>query len=301
MLADLSKVFHCISHELLIAKLHAHGFDKRSLVLIHNYLFNRKQRVKVNDSHSSWSEILFGVPQGSIFGPSLYNIFIRDMFYFMENFEIANYAYDSIPFTTDSNLSFNKHINNLCKKASIKLNALARISGYMDLPKCWVIMKLFITSQFGYCTLIWMFHSRVLNNKINSIHVRALRITYDNKSLFEELLNKDNSVSIHHRNLQVLVIEMFRIKNNMAPEFLNEIFQNRVLVYNLRRNSNFSRRQVNSVYHGTESLSFLGPKIWELVPEDAKQSESLRIFKNNIKKWAFSRCPCRLSAYIFKT
>ena len=94
---------------------------------------------------------------------------------------------------------------------------------------------------------------------------------------------------------------MFKIKNNMAAEFLNEIFQNRALVHNLRRNSNFSRRQENSLYHGTESLSFLGPKIWELVPEDAKQSESLRIFKNKIKKWVFSRCPCRLSAFIFKT
>ena len=69
----------------------------------------------------------------------------------------------------------------------------------------------------------------------------------------------------------------------MAPEFLNEIFQNRALLYNLRTNSNFSSRQVNPVYHGTESLSFLGPKIWELVPEDTKQSESLQIFKNKIK------------------
>ena len=100
--------------------------------------------------------------------------------------------------TIDSNLSFNKNINNLCKKASAKLNALTRISGYMGLPKRWVRMKSFITSQFGCCPLIWMFHSRALNNKINSIHERALRITYNgSKSTFEELLNKDNSVSIH--------------------------------------------------------------------------------------------------------
>ena len=72
-----------------------------------------------------------------------------------------------------------------------------------------------------------MFHSRALNNKTNSVHDRARRIIYNDKSTFEELLNKDNSVSIHDKNLQVLAIEMFKIKNNMASEFLNEIFQNR--------------------------------------------------------------------------
>ena len=174
--------------------------------------------------------------------------------------------------TFDSNLSFNKHIKTSCKKASAKLNALARISGYVDLPKLLVKMKSFITSQLGYCSLIWMFHSRALNNKTNSIHERALRITYnDSKSTFEELLNKDNSVSIHHRNFPVLAIEMCKIKNNMVPEFLNEIFQNRAPLYNLRTNSNFCSRQAHSVYHGTGSLSFLGPKTWKLVPEDTKK------------------------------
>ena len=87
---------------------------------------------------------------------------------------------------------------------------------------------------------------------------------------------------------------MFRIKNNMVPEFSNKTFQNRELQYNLKANSNLSSRQAHSVYHGTESLSFLEPKIWELVPDDTKQSESLKIFKYKIKKWVPSKCPCRL-------
>ena len=95
LLVDLSQAFNCLPHELLIAKLDTHGFDKKSLTLINNYLSNRKQLT--NDSFSSWSEVLFGVLQGSILGPLLFNIFICDMFYFMVDFQIANYADDSTP------------------------------------------------------------------------------------------------------------------------------------------------------------------------------------------------------------
>ena len=102
----------------------------------------------------------------------------------------------------DSSLSFKGHITSTCKKASQKLHALARIVNYMDLPKRKVLMKAFITSQFSYCPLIWMFHSRTLNNRINNIHERALRLTYkDNHSSFKELLEKDSSVTVHHKNL----------------------------------------------------------------------------------------------------
>ena len=144
-------------------------------------------------------------------------------------------------------------------------------------------MKSFVTSQFSYCPLI------------NAIHERALRITYkDSSSTFQELLNKDKSVTIHHRNLQVLATEMFKVKNQMAPDILDDIFINRKQSYNLRNNSSFSIRRVHSVYHGTESLSFLGPKIWELVPDDLKESESFEIFKRKIKGWIPTKCPCRL-------
>ena len=136
--------------------------------------------------------------------------------------------------TIDSNLSFEEHVNNICKKASQKLNALASISSYMDIQKQRASMESFITSQFSSCPLPWMFHSRMLNNKINAIHERALRIAYcDKHSKFQQLLEKDNSVSIHHRNLQALATEIFKVNMNLSPDLMNDIFLNRTNPYTL--------------------------------------------------------------------
>ena len=83
LLTDLSKVFDCLSQELLIAKLHAYGFNLPALKLIQSYLSNRKQRTNINATYSLWEEISFGVPQGSILGPLLFNIFLCDLFMIM--------------------------------------------------------------------------------------------------------------------------------------------------------------------------------------------------------------------------
>ena len=103
---DLSKAFGTINHDLLVAKLHVYGFSKESLKLIKSYLTNRWQRTKLNTGFSKWTEILLRVPQGSVLGPLLFNIYINDLFFLTEKANVCNYADNTTFYACDSDLNY---------------------------------------------------------------------------------------------------------------------------------------------------------------------------------------------------
>ena len=134
-------------------------------------------------------------------------------------------------------------------------------------------MDMFLKSQFKYCPVVWMFYSHSLNNKINKLHERCLRITYNDKnSNFEELFVKDNFLSIHHRNIQMLAIEICKFANGISPEIMSKIFKLREIInhYNLRHLLQFTVLPVLCVDNGTDSAQYLGPKIWDMIPSKIK-------------------------------
>ena len=127
------------------------------------------------------------------------------------------------------------------------------------------------------------------------MHERCLRLIYNDKSSsFENLLEKYNSVSIHHKNPQALAIEMFKVYTKTSPGIMQEAFQVKEHGnYNLQNHTDFVTFQVKSINRG-KSVRFLRPEIWESLRSDLKIKESADSFKTTIKRWKPALCLCRL-------
>ena len=360
LITDLSKVFDCLPHELLIAKLHAYGVDIPSLNLLRPYLTKRKQRVKLNGTYSSWSEILFGVSQASIYEPLLFNIFQCDLFQFFPVIDIADYADDNTSYSSniylnkvlhdlkkisntlfkwfndnllkanaekshllthsiqeiqiniseiasnskcekllgihfDNKLTFEPHVRSLCKKASQKLHTFARIAYFLKFKQGKLLLNAFITAQFSYAPVVWMFHSCKLKNHLNRIRERALRIMYqDHNSTFNEPLAKYGSFIIHDCNLQKLLIEIFKVKMKFAPEIMNEVFDFIECRYPLRSELRFKSQNICTARYEIETTTFVGSSIWTNMPNELKESTSLNEFKAKMKTWKLKNFPRKL-------
>ena len=193
---------------------------------------------------------------------------------------------DLLGVKVDNKFKFNEHLDGIIKKASRKASALSRIFPFMDLTNRRILMNSFFTSQFSYCPVIWMCHIRTVNSKTNKLHERCLWIVYtDKNSSFKELLETDMKlyVPIHIKNPQVLATEMFKVYN-ISPSIVRQFFQSRNNDYNFWQFSQFELTNVKSVFCGTESTSFLDPKIWNIVPNEFKKETLLQAFKKLIKK-----------------
>ena len=362
VLIDLSKAFDCLPHDLLLAKLSAYGLGQSSIKLMHSYLSNRKHRVRIGSHLSSWLDILLGVPQGSILGPLLFNIFINDLFYIIK--EISNFADDNTLSTSGSNidevnlnllrklsvvldwfkhnsmvanpskfqliypgtfnanlslsienthiksvdvvrllgvkidtkLSFNPYVTELCKKSNQKLRALRRMRNFISEDQTKLLVNSHILSPFNYCPLVWMFCGKGGSNMIEKCHHRALCALKNNQnSSYDALLTDCNAVSVHARNLKLLLTEVFKSIHGLGPRIMHGIFVTLQSKYNLRSGHTLSLplyKKYNSAF-GVNTFDFRAVSTWNKLPSSVKSQDNLGSFVSALKD-VLPTCTCNI-------
>ena len=141
------------------------------------------------------------------------------------------------------------------QKSKPKITRYCKYFKLSNKSKLRLIMNAFFSFQFGYCPLVWMFHNRRYNNKINCLHERMLRIVYkDYKSSFVELLSEDKSFTVHHTNVQKLAIEMYKVKNELCTKIMLNLFKEVTHPYDLRNDLICGSYKIKTVRYGTETV-----------------------------------------------
>ena len=163
------------------------------------------------------------------------------------------------------------------REQQIRLTPLLRIAKHLRMRQKKLLVNAFFCSHFNYCPLVWMFSTKDAKmfstkdakDKIEKLHKRALQIIhsdYDSALNYEDLLLRDNSVTIHQRNLQFLMTEIFKTIHGLNPSFLKEFFIMEETCYNLRCQYRMKVPRVTSTKYGLETLSFRGCQIWNTLP-----------------------------------
>ena len=360
---DMSKAFDSLYPPLLINKLKAYGFSNNSLALMRSYFTNRKNRVKISQQIASdWCTTKRGCPQGSAFGPLLWNVFQNDLHLTTEENKLFMYADDHQLFsvaksakevehtlneggnnisdwynnnllqgnfskyqamslgprnctkdlqikindtvvekkseimllgvTLDDQLTFSSHVSNICRKTSCQIGVLQRLRNLIPTSAKLHIAKFAILPHVTYCQTVWHFCRSSDARKLERIQERVLRAVYcDHKSTYEELLQKAKLPTLYTRRLQAIATIVYKVKNNLAPPYIADLFDVNISQHHLR-NSEFVVPRVRTVAFGKHSISYLGPVIWSKLSQYIRSSESVDIFKKRIKLVELSNLMC---------
>ena len=199
----------------------------------------------------------------------------------------------------DENLTFDIHIDSICLKARRQISALQRLTGLLDFPRRKAIYNSFISSHFNYCPLVWFFTSKASIAKMQKIQERGLRfVLQDSVSDKETLLAKSGVDSFRIATIKIMAIEIYKILNDMGPDYLSCLFSKSNTPYKLRDDNKLIQPLKRTTTFGIKSYAYFGTHLWNMLPNHIKNSVSLYDFKSLIRKWSGPTCCCSVCTQV---
>ena len=198
----------------------------------------------------------------------------------------------------DSKITFNTYVKNICSRASYQINALRRIGKYLDINGKLKIYKSFISANFSYNPVTWIFCGRANSDKMEKLQERALRYVYrDNVSSYQKLLSNADLLPLSLLRLRFLAIEMYKCVYKLNPQYMSDLFHERRLRYNLRNSNLLTQHRFTTKKYGFRSFIYYGAKLWNALPVDLKQIDQLHIFKQRLTEWCATNDALRLEIF----
>ena len=165
--------------------------------------------------------------------------------------------------TLDENFYFNEHVRNICQTASCQINALKRISNFLNEQCRMNVYKSIISANFNYCPIVWLFCGKTNLNKLEKLQERALATVFSDNSLtYEDMLEKSGQLRIRLNLIRLVAIDMFKCMNDLNPLYINEMFIGEDSGYNLRDRSRLLQPKFNTKRYGYRSFKYFGSKVW---------------------------------------
>ena len=186
--------------------------------------------------------------------------------------------------TFDKELKFGAHKSNICNAASRQINALERLSKFLNESQRIPIYQAFISANFNFSPVVWMFCGKLNGKKLEKLQERALRFVYkDMVSTYEELLEKGDFLSMTMQCICFLGIEVYECNNDLNLKYLNDLLCPKELSYQLWDNNRLHQMKFNTITFGYRSFSYYGAKVWNTLPPEIKKMQSLSAIKISLK------------------